>query len=114
MGGYIKRRLIEPFVMPIAFAALVLPVEPLVGTLFLVSAPLIPVFMALVGWGAEAASRRQIQAFARLSGFFADRQFDPRPFVDRNGVADDEIGIGDIRHDWFLSWQRSCRHRRAP
>src|SRR5690606_11393204 len=30
-------------------------------------------FMALVGWGAEAASRRHLRAFARLSGFFADR-----------------------------------------
>src|SRR5690606_1716389 len=36
-------------------------------------APLIPLFMALVGWGAEAASRRHLHAFARLSGFFADR-----------------------------------------
>lgn len=74
--GFFARYLpsmIAAAVLPIAFAALVLPVEPLVGTLFLVSAPLIPVFMALVGWGAEAASRRQIQAFARLSGFFADR-----------------------------------------
>ncbi len=29
--------------------------------------------MALVGWGAEAASRRHLEAFSRLSGFFADR-----------------------------------------
>ncbi|SUA94231.1 ATP-binding/permease protein CydD [Oligella urethralis] len=29
--------------------------------------------MALVGWGAEAASRRHLEAFTRLSGFFADR-----------------------------------------
>ena len=29
--------------------------------------------MALVGWGAQGASRRHLRAFARLSGFFADR-----------------------------------------
>src|SRR5690606_40214501 len=35
--------------------------------------PAIPVFMALVGWGAEAAGRRHVDALARLSGLFADR-----------------------------------------
>lgn len=60
-------------VLPVAFAVVVLPVDVITGLLLLVSAPLIPLFMALVGWGAEAASRRHLQAFARLSGFFADR-----------------------------------------
>jgi ATP-binding cassette subfamily C protein CydD len=59
--------------LPIVFAATALVVEPVVGLLFLVSAPLIPVFMALVGWGAEAANLQHQQAFLRLSGFFADR-----------------------------------------
>src|SRR5690606_1511095 len=35
--------------------------------------PAIPLFMALVGWGAEAAGRRHATALARLSGLFADR-----------------------------------------
>ncbi|KDB75674.1 ATP-binding/permease protein CydD family protein, partial [Bordetella bronchiseptica CA90 BB1334] len=60
-------------VLPVAFAVVVLPVDVIAGLLLLVTAPLIPLFMALVGWGAEAASRRHLQAFARLSGFFADR-----------------------------------------
>ena len=59
--------------LPIVFAVTALSVDPVVGVLFLVSAPLIPVFMALVGWGAEAASAQHQQAFLRLSGFFADR-----------------------------------------
>ncbi|MBF9235019.1 thiol reductant ABC exporter subunit CydD [Microvirga sp. BT350] len=65
--------LVAAAILPLAFAITVLPVEPVVGLLFLVTAPLIPVFMALVGWGAEAASRNHVQAMARLSGLFADR-----------------------------------------
>lgn len=60
-------------VLPVAFSALLLPQSIVAGLLLLVTAPLIPVFMALVGWGAEAASRRHARSIARLSGFFADR-----------------------------------------
>ena len=59
--------------LPVVFALVVLPIDWVAGLLLLMTAPLIPVFMALVGWGAEAASRRHLAAFARLSGFFADR-----------------------------------------
>ena len=59
--------------LPIVFALVLIPVDWVAGLLLLSTAPLIPVFMALVGWGAEAASRRHLEAFARLSGFFADR-----------------------------------------
>lgn len=59
--------------LPITFAVVLLPFDWIAGLLLLVTAPLIPLFMALVGWGAEAASRRHLRAFARLSGFFADR-----------------------------------------
>lgn len=59
--------------LPVVFALVILPIDWVVGLLLLITAPLIPVFMALVGWGAEAASRRHLEAFARLSGFFADR-----------------------------------------
>ena len=49
--------------LPLAFAVVVMPIAPIVGLIFLFTAPLIPVFMALVGWGAESASRQQMQAF---------------------------------------------------
>ena len=38
---------------------MLLPLDWMVALLLLITAPLIPVFMALAGWGAEAASRRQ-------------------------------------------------------
>ncbi len=59
--------------LPVAFSVLLLPVDVIAGLVLLITAPLIPLFMALVGWGAQSASRRHLRAFARLSGFFADR-----------------------------------------
>lgn len=65
--------MIQASVLPVAFAAVVFSIDWVVGLLFLVTAPLIPVFMALAGWGAEAASRSQAMALSRLTGRFADR-----------------------------------------
>ncbi|MGY4803038.1 thiol reductant ABC exporter subunit CydD [Teichococcus aerofrigidensis] len=76
LDGFFSRFLpamVQAALLPLAFAVVILPVDWVAGLLFLLTAPLVPLFMALVGWGAEAASRRQAQAFARLSGYFADR-----------------------------------------
>jgi ATP-binding cassette subfamily C protein CydD len=76
LDGYLTRylpALAQAALLPLAFATLIVPVDWMVALLFLVTAPLIPVFMALAGWGAEAASRQQARSLARLSGHFADR-----------------------------------------
>lgn len=59
--------------LPLVFGAIILPLDWVAGVLFLVTAPLIPIFMALVGWGAQKASDGQAQALTRLSGRFGDR-----------------------------------------
>jgi ATP-binding cassette subfamily C protein CydD len=76
LDGYFARYLpamVQAALLPLAFAIVILPVDWVVAVLFLCTAPLIPVFMALAGWGAEAASRSQASALNRLSGRFADR-----------------------------------------
>ncbi|HEV2516021.1 MAG TPA: thiol reductant ABC exporter subunit CydD [Devosia sp.] len=76
LDGYFTRYLpamVQAAILPIAFAVIAFSVDWIVALLFLISAPLIPVFMALAGWGAEAASRSQAAALNRLSGRFADR-----------------------------------------
>lgn len=76
LEGYFVRYLpaaVQAAILPLAFAAVVMPIDWIVGLLLLVTAPLIPVFMALAGWGAEAASKAQAQALNRLGGRFADR-----------------------------------------
>jgi ATP-binding cassette, subfamily C, bacterial CydD len=45
----------------------------LAGMFLLLAAPLIPLFMILIGMGTEALSRRQQNALARLGGVFLDR-----------------------------------------
>lgn len=65
--------LIAASFLPLAFAVALMPVDVVAGLLLLLTAPLIPVFMALVGWGAQAAGRRHARALTRLAGFFSDR-----------------------------------------
>ena len=71
-GGYLLARL-EVMLVPLAMLVAALLVEPVVGVLLLVTMPLAPVFMMLVGWGAQAASQRQLRALSRMGGHFADR-----------------------------------------
>lgn len=71
-GGFVLAR-IEVVAVPLFLLVAVFFVDRIVGTILLLTMPLIPLFMMLVGWGAEAASRRQLQALTRMSGHFADR-----------------------------------------
>jgi ATP-binding cassette subfamily C protein CydD len=76
LDGYFAKYLpaaAQAALLPLVFGAIILPLDWVAGVLFLVSAPLIPVFMALVGMGAQVATDRQAQALTRLSGRFADR-----------------------------------------
>ncbi len=60
-------------VLPLIMIAVVMPVNWVVAVIFLVTGPLIPVFMALIGMGAASANRNQFLAMARMSGYFLDR-----------------------------------------
>jgi ATP-binding cassette subfamily C protein CydD len=60
-------------VLPIVVLIAVAWADWLAGALLLFSAPLIPIFMVLVGWGAEQVSRQQQESLARLGGLFHDR-----------------------------------------
>ncbi|WP_425603851.1 thiol reductant ABC exporter subunit CydD [Stenotrophomonas mori] len=64
---------IEVAVVPVLIVLAVAWVDWVVALLLLFTAPLAPVFMMLVGWGAEAAGREQLQELARMGGHFADR-----------------------------------------
>ena len=60
-------------VLPIIMIAVVMPVNWVVGLIFLLTGPLVPIFMALVGMGAASANRNQFLAMTRMSGYFLDR-----------------------------------------
>ncbi len=59
--------------LPLLILAVVAWLDWLAALFLLLSAPLIPLFMALVGMGAERLNRDQFSAMARLSGHFIDR-----------------------------------------
>ena len=58
--------------LPLAILVVVFPVDWIAATIMLVTAPLIPLFMILIGKGAERLNQRQWQKLARLSAHFLD------------------------------------------
>lgn len=71
-AGYQPVR-VEVVVVPLLILLAVAWVDWVVALILLFTAPLVPFFMMLVGWGAEAAGRQQLGELARMSGHFADR-----------------------------------------
>ncbi|SMY36128.1 heme ABC transporter permease/ATP-binding protein CydD [Photobacterium andalusiense] len=59
--------------IPVVILVVVFPLNWAAGLIFLITAPLVPFFMALVGIGAADANRRNFKALQRLSGHFYDR-----------------------------------------
>ena len=58
--------------LPLAVLVVVFPKDWLSGLILLLTAPLIPIFMILIGKASEAATRRQWNALSRLSAYFLD------------------------------------------
>lgn len=76
MQDYYARYLPQMYLaalIPLLILAAVFPINWAAALILLVTAPLIPLFMALVGMGAADANRRNFLALARLSGHFLDR-----------------------------------------
>ncbi len=76
LEGYFSRYLPQQMIvslLPLLMIVVVMPINWVVGLIFLITGPLIPVFMALVGMGAASANRNQFLAMARMSGYFLDR-----------------------------------------
>jgi len=57
---------------PLLILAVVFPLNWVCGLLLLLTAPLIPLFMILIGYGAQAVQTRQLKALSRMSGHFLD------------------------------------------
>ncbi|EKO3929522.1 cysteine/glutathione ABC transporter permease/ATP-binding protein CydD [Vibrio fluvialis] len=59
--------------IPFVILIVVFPINWAAGLIFLITAPLVPLFMALVGIKAADAGRKNFKALQRLSGHFYDR-----------------------------------------
>ncbi len=65
-------QLVLAAVLPLAILGAVFPLDFLTGVIFLVTAPLVPLFMVLIGSVAESLTRRQFGALRRMSAYFLD------------------------------------------
>lgn len=75
MHGYYARYLPSMSVtalLPLTILFFVFPVDWVSGLIMLVTAPLIPLFMILIGRGAERLNQAQWQKLARMGGHFLD------------------------------------------
>ncbi|MFY0663186.1 MAG: thiol reductant ABC exporter subunit CydD [Natronospirillum sp.] len=76
LDGYVARYLPQQTItvaVPLVILVIVFGMDWLAGVLLFFSAPLIPLFMALVGMGAEKLNQQHFASLSRLSGQFLDR-----------------------------------------
>ena len=76
LHGYVARFLPQmalAVIIPLMILALVFWLDWLAGMFLLLSAPLIPLFMALIGMGAEKVNQQHFETASRLSGQFLDK-----------------------------------------
>ncbi|MGF1694579.1 cysteine/glutathione ABC transporter permease/ATP-binding protein CydD [Vibrio lamellibrachiae] len=69
---YLPQMSLSVFV-PFIILIVVFPINWAAGVIFLITAPLVPLFMAMVGMKAADANRKNFKAMQRLSGHFYDR-----------------------------------------
>jgi len=65
-------QLVITALVPISILFFVFPIDLLTGLVFLITAPLIPFFMIIIGKGAEAVTKRQYETLRLLSAHFLD------------------------------------------
>ncbi|WP_292898502.1 thiol reductant ABC exporter subunit CydD [Nitratireductor sp.] len=63
----------KAMVVPLAILACVLAFSWAAALVLLIAAPLIPIFMALVGWRAKQASKEQLAEMGSMNAFLMDR-----------------------------------------
>lgn len=59
--------------VPLVLLACIVPFSWAAGLILAIAAPLIPLFMALIGWGAKAASEEQLVELGGMNAFLLDR-----------------------------------------
>ena len=65
-------QLVITALIPVSILIVIFPIDLLSGIVMLITAPLIPFFMIMIGKGAEIVTRRQYQTLSRLSAHFLD------------------------------------------
>ncbi len=95
--------------IPAAIVAFIFPYSWAAGGLLLATAPLIPLFMILVGMGAESISQRHFQSLSRMSTYFLDvlQGITTLKLFDRSKGAEETIAR--VSNDYRLKTMRVLR-----
>ena len=75
LDGYLQRYVVQAqlaVLIPLMLLVVIAPFSGLAALLLLLTAPLVPLFMIILGKAASASSRKQLQALSRLGGRFLD------------------------------------------
>ncbi len=70
-AGYLPQSVLVAFI-PLAILAFVIPTDWVSGLIMALSAPLVPLFMIIIGRGTEALNQAQWRTLARMSGHVFD------------------------------------------
>jgi ATP-binding cassette subfamily C protein CydD len=92
---YLPAMMLAGFI-PLIILAAVIPVNWLGGLILLLSAPLIPLFMVLVGMGAAEANRKNFTALQQLNGHFMDSLKGLKTLVLFNRQSDEITKIAKV------------------
>ncbi|WP_161632139.1 thiol reductant ABC exporter subunit CydD [Nakamurella lactea] len=71
LGSYLPA-LVQAAIVPAAVVVVLLAVDPLSALIVGVTLPLVPLFMSLIGWYTQTATRDSLLTVQRLAGRFAD------------------------------------------
>jgi len=87
--------------VPLCIIAIVFSVDWIAGLLLLLATPIIPVFMALIGWGTESVHQSQQEKQAALASHLLER-LEALPWLRRQGAieetaADVEVAANEYR-----------------
>ena len=98
LHGYLARYLPArqaAVLVPLAIVAAVLAIDWVAGLLLLLATPIIPIFMALIGWGTQAVHATQQTRQAELAGHLLER-LETLPWLRRMGaLAESEQSVSD-------------------
>jgi len=97
LDAYVARYLAQQklaMIAPVVILAVVFPLNWVVGLILLLTLPLIPMFMILIGLGARAVQTQQLRSLSRMSGHFLDvlRGLTTLKLIDAHRRQADRIG----------------------
>lgn len=103
LEGYYSRflpQMVLAAAIPLIYLVVVFWLNWLAAIWLLIAAPLIPLFMALIGMGAQRLNEAQFQAVTRLSGHFLDRVRGIAT-LQLFGLGERSIAeVGEVAHDY--------------